>query len=154
MIVSWIKQTTPQLYRLLEVFTSLNFSANCKMDSYLSSSPDSKGFLFSSFNLSQEYLDLTLIQFHSVLLQILLYRCNQSYPCPYFSAFGLNMERYGVSHHIQSECAKIPNRITPNADTFFAVSVVWFSFASLQWESVSFLYIRIKSNHLYIISLL
>lgn len=29
-----------------------------------------------------------------------------SYLCPYFSAFGLNTERYGVSNYIQSECRK------------------------------------------------
>ena len=41
---------------------------------------------------------------------------------PYFSAFGLNMERYGVSLRIQSECGEIRTRITPNTDTFDAVS--------------------------------
>ena len=30
----------------------------------------------------------------------------RSYPGPYFSAFGLNTERYGVSNYIQSECRK------------------------------------------------
>ena len=34
----------------------------------------------------------------------------------HFPAFGLNTERYGVS-----ECGKIRTRITPNADTFYAV---------------------------------
>ena len=43
------------------------------MDSYLLSSADSKGFLFSSFNLNQVFLYLALMQFQSVLLQILLY---------------------------------------------------------------------------------
>ena len=28
----------------------------------------------------------------------------QSFPGPYFPAFGLNKERYSVSLHIQSEC--------------------------------------------------
>ena len=44
--------------------------------------------------------------------------------CPYselfwsvFSAFRLNMGRYGVSLRIQSECGKIRTRITPNTDT-------------------------------------
>ena len=40
---------------------------------------------------------------------------------PYFSAFGLNTERYGVSLRIQSECGKMQTRITPNTDTFYAV---------------------------------
>ena len=45
----------------------------------------------------------------------------RSYPGPYFPAFGLNTERYGVSLRIQSECEKIRTRITPNTDTFHAV---------------------------------
>ena len=43
---------------------------------------------------------------------------------PYFPAFGLNTERYGVSHRIQSECGEIPTRKTPNTDTFHAVTIV------------------------------
>ena len=40
---------------------------------------------------------------------------------PYFPAFGLNTEIYGVSLRIQSECKKIWPRKTPNTDTFYAV---------------------------------
>ena len=36
---------------------------------------------------------------------------------PYFPAFGLNKERYGVSLRIQSEYGKIRTRRTPNTDT-------------------------------------
>ena len=50
----------------------------------------------------------------------LLYR---SYSGPHFPALGLNTETYGVSLRIQSECAKIWIRITPNTDTFYAVTV-------------------------------
>ena len=39
---------------------------------------------------------------------------------PYFSTFGLNTERHGVSLHIQSECGKIRKK-TPYLDTFHAV---------------------------------
>ena len=39
----------------------------------------------------------------------------------YFSAFGLNTQRQGVSLRIQSECRKIRTRKTPNTDTFYAV---------------------------------
>ena len=46
----------------------------------------------------------------------------RSYYGPHFPAFGLNMERYSVSLRIQSECGKIQTRITPNADTFYAMS--------------------------------
>ena len=48
----------------------------------------------------------------------------RSYFGPYFPAFGLNMEGYGVSLHIQSECGKMGTRITPNTDTFHAVHVI------------------------------
>ena len=44
-----------------------------------------------------------------------------SFPYPYFPAFGLNMERYGESLLIQSECQKIRTGKTPNTDTFQAV---------------------------------
>ena len=42
----------------------------------------------------------------------------------YYPAFGLNTERYGVSLRIQSECGKMRTRITPNMDTFHAVTYV------------------------------
>ena len=45
-----------------------------------------------------------------------------SYSGPHFPAFGLNTERYSVSLRIQSECGKIRTRITPNTDTFYALS--------------------------------
>ena len=45
----------------------------------------------------------------------------RSFSGPYFPAFGLNTERYGVSVRIQSECGKIRTRKTPNTDTFYAV---------------------------------
>ena len=47
----------------------------------------------------------------------------RSYSGPYFPAFGLNTERYGVSLRIQSKCGKIRTRITPNTDTFYAVYI-------------------------------
>ena len=51
---------------------------------------------------------------------------SRSFPGPYFPAFGLNTQRYGVSPRIQSKCRKIRTRKTPNADTFHAVT--WLSF--------------------------
>ena len=47
----------------------------------------------------------------------------RSFPGPYFPAFGLNTERYGVSFRIQSECGKIRTRKSPNTVTFHAVIV-------------------------------
>ena len=44
-----------------------------------------------------------------------------SYSGPHFLAFKLNVERYGVSLHIQSESGKMQSRITPNTDTFYTV---------------------------------
>ena len=46
----------------------------------------------------------------------------RSYSSLYFPTFGLNTERYGLSLRIQSECRKIRTRITPNMDTFHALS--------------------------------
>ena len=40
---------------------------------------------------------------------------------PFFPALKLNMERYGVSLRIQSECGKTRTRKTPNTGTFHAV---------------------------------
>ena len=48
--------------------------------------------------------------------------CIRTYSGPHFPAFGLNKERYSVSLRIQSECGKMQTRITPNTDTFYAVS--------------------------------
>ena len=45
----------------------------------------------------------------------------RSFSGPYFPAFGLNTERYGVSLRIQSERRKMRTRKTPNTDTFHAV---------------------------------
>ena len=46
----------------------------------------------------------------------------QSYSGPYFPAFALNTERYGVYVCIQSECGKVRTKITPDTDTFHAVT--------------------------------
>ena len=45
----------------------------------------------------------------------------RSYSSSQFHLFGLNLERYSVSLCSQSECGKMRTRITPNADTFYAV---------------------------------
>ena len=48
--------------------------------------------------------------------------CIWSFSDPYFPAFELSTETYGVSHCIQSECRKIRTWKTPNMDSFYAVS--------------------------------
>ena len=45
----------------------------------------------------------------------------QRFSGPYFPAFGLNMEIYGVNLRIQSECRKIRTKKIPYLDTFHAV---------------------------------
>ena len=47
----------------------------------------------------------------------------RSFSGPYFSAFGLNTERYEVSLCIQSKCGKIRTRKTLNTVTFYAISL-------------------------------
>ena len=51
--------------------------------------------------------------------------------CPYLElfwsvspAFELNTERYDVSLRIQIEFGKLRTRLTPNTDTFYAVSIL------------------------------
>ena len=53
---------------------------------------------------------------HSVRIRI------RNYSGPYFPELGLKTERYGVSLCIQSQCGKIRIRITPNTDTFHAMT--------------------------------
>ena len=48
----------------------------------------------------------------------------RSFSGPFFSAFGLDTERYPVSLRIQPKCRKIRTRKTPNRDAFYAVRVV------------------------------
>ena len=45
----------------------------------------------------------------------------RNYYGPYFPAFGLNTERYGVSLCIQSEYGKMRTIINPHTGTFYAV---------------------------------
>ena len=51
---------------------------------------------------------------------------------PYFPAFGLDTERYGVSLRIKSECGKIRSRKIPYLDTFHAVKKHTHHFNSLK----------------------
>ena len=50
----------------------------------------------------------------------------RSFFSPYFRVFELNLERYGVSLRIQSECGKIRTRKTPNTDTFHSGILTYF----------------------------
>ena len=44
-----------------------------------------------------------------------------SFSGPYFPAFGMNTEKYGVSLSIQSKCGKVRTRKPQNTDTFHTV---------------------------------
>ena len=52
-------------------------------------------------------------------VKTILIRC---FSGPYFLAFGLNTERYGLSFRIQSKWGKIRTRKSPNTATFHALS--------------------------------
>ena len=58
----------------------------------------------------------TYVYFHCVKIV-----CIRSCFGPHFSAFELNMERYGLSLRIQFKYGKMQTRITPNTGTFYAV---------------------------------
>ena len=86
-----------------------------------------------TINLLKTLFLLTLLEFYFVYFQepILTFRNSDTawklskygvFSGPFFPASGLNTERYGVSLRIQSECGKIRTRITPNMDTFHALS--------------------------------
>ena len=45
----------------------------------------------------------------------------RSYSLPHFPEFGQNTGRYRVSLRIQSEWGKMPTRIAPRTDNFYAV---------------------------------
>ena len=67
----------------------------------------------------------------SLLCKSLLKRVRiRSYSGPYCPAFGLNTELC-----IQSECGNIRTRITPNTDTFYAVTNLWLQLRFI-WNSV------------------
>ena len=51
--------------------------------------------------------------------------CIRGYSGQYFSVFGLNTERYGVSFRVQPECGRIRTKITSNTDTFHAVAILY-----------------------------
>ena len=61
----------------------------------------------------------------------------RSYSDPYFPAFGLNTERYGVSLHIQSKCGKIWTRMTRDKETFYAVSLRILSKCRKIWTRIT-----------------
>ena len=66
---------------------------------------------------SKYFLKIHCVEYVSIL----------SFSGPYFPSFGLNMERYRVSLHIQSECKKIRTRNTRNTDIFSpSDSYSWF----------------------------
>ena len=70
--------------------------------------------------LKEDVFAIQSIFFHNYVKSVRF----RSFSCPYFLAFGLNTERYGVSLRFQSECWKIRTRKIPNTDTFHAVHIL------------------------------
>ena len=71
----------------------------------------------------------------------------RSYFGPYFPAFGLNTEKYGVSLHIQFECGKICTRITPTTDAFHVVrspSSIFKSVTIIDESYIAFSYLIVR----------
>ena len=96
----------------------------------------SKNEFYSQFHFSMEQNVIANIRLYSILTFVLEnarndYHCVKSvhirsYSGPYFPAFELNTERYGLFLRIHSEFGKMRTRITPNTDTFHAVHFIHF----------------------------
>ena len=102
-------------------------------------------FVYFIWNLKQVFLYLFL-KFDYLLGGISTHCAKnvriRSYSGPYFYAFGLNTERYSLSLHIQSKCEKLRNRVTPNTDTFYAVTVYLSTNFSFDWMNINSLIIN------------
>ena len=64
-----------------------------------------------------------VLKFSRIHLHCVKYVRTRSYSGQHFPAFRMNMELYGVSLRIKSECEKMRTRITLNTDTFHAILV-------------------------------
>ena len=88
-------------------------------------------FFFFCYHLSTELSDfnitirISLVQWLTAFSNCMKSVLIQSLSCSYFSAFGLNTERYGVSVCIQSKCGNKRSRKTPNTDTSYADFFSW-----------------------------
>ena len=85
-------------------------------------------FLVLCFSFSKQMIYIILLDFSSPFHFVDDTQCVKgvhirSYSGPYFPAFGLITESYGVSLRIQSECGKMRTRITPNMYTFYALCI-------------------------------
>ena len=88
-------------------------------------------FIFFCYHLSTELSDFNItiriswVQWLTAFSNCMKSVRIQSLSCSYFSAFGLNTERYGVSVCIQSKCGNKRSRKTPNTDTSYADFFSW-----------------------------
>ena len=71
----------------------------------------------------------------------------RSFSGPYFPAFVLNTERYGVYLRIQSEYWKIQTRKTSNTDTLYAVTVIFETFLSQLYVKSDYYFFKWTLNH-------
>ena len=88
--------------------------------------------------------------FHSVNSNFKKIVCICSFSAPYFPAFEMNMEIYGVSFRIHSKCGKTGTRENPNTGTFHAVPEVHLGASQTSMREI---YLR-KQNPLCFIYLL
>ena len=76
----------------------------------------------SNFNIT---IRISLVQWLTAFSNCMKSVRIQSLSGSYFSAFGLNTERYGVSVCIQSKCGNKRSRKTPSTDTSYADFFFW-----------------------------
>ena len=76
----------------------------------------------SNFNIT---IRISLVQWLTAFSNCMKSVRIQSLSGSYFSAFGLNTERYGVSVCIQSKCGNKRSRKTPSTDTSYADFSFW-----------------------------
>ena len=69
------------------------------------------------------FIHVIAMLYHVISKHCMKSVCIRSYCGPHFPTLVLNTERSSVSLRIQSECGKMPTRITPNTDTFYVVKV-------------------------------
>ena len=124
-----VQRDTSIVHKLLDKdFITLNISNKVVIHDLT----DTKKFLLGTYSVPNLHKSLIKFSVHnsfpnfslvSIVQTCNIYHwmksvCIRSYSGPYFPAFGLNKERYGVC-----ECGKIRSRITPNTDTFHAVYI-------------------------------
>ena len=87
-----------------------------RFDVTFTSYPNNDRLKFCHFPLSETATDRLVLKHHYVKIVRI-----RNFSGPYFTAFGLNTERYYITLCIQSKYRKIWTRKTPDTGTFHAV---------------------------------